>query len=43
MFLMRRTFSMTAPANRISRVFGRDTRIKIQLSTYSKLELATAV
>ena len=43
MFLMRRTFSMTAPVNRILRVFGRDTRIKIQLSTYSKLELATAV
>ena len=43
MFLMRRTFSMAAPVNRILRVFGKDTIIKMQLPTYSKLELATAV
>ena len=43
MFLIRRTFSMAAPVNRILRVFGKDAIIKMQLSTYSKLELATAV
>ena len=43
MLLMRRTFSMAAPVNRILRVFGKDTIIKMQLPTYSKLELATAV
>ena len=43
MFLMGRTFSMAAPVNRIFRVFGKDTIIKMQLSPYSKLELATAV
>ena len=43
MLLMRRTFSMAAPVNRILRVFGKDTIFKMQLSTYSKLELPTAV
>ena len=40
MFLMRRTFSMAAPVNRILRVFGKDTIIKMQLPTYSKQSLS---